>query len=625
MDPRFLDYYNAELLHVRDGAAEFAREFPKVAGRLALSDTECADPYVERLLEGFAFLAARLQLRIDAEFPRFTQHLLEIAYPDYLPPTPAMAIARFVPEAGEASLATGFTIERGTALIANKLADDTTSCEFRTAMPVALWPLELTGASYRQYAGELPAGIGPAQPPKAVLRIRLRATAGLKLSQIKATSLPLFLGGIDGVAHRLYEQLLGYSLGYVGMVPGQKRVIGPVHPSTAVQEMGFRDDESLLTPSRRTFQGHRLLQEYLSFPSRFLFVELTGLDRTLRSAGDQTEIELAVLLSRFEPALEGAVSVDDLTLYCSPIINLFPKRADRVHLSDRVSEHHVVPDIARPMDFEVFRVTGITGYGEGIEQTDEFHPFYSTLDHHEDADGGRFYTVSRVPRVASDRQRRNGARTGYLGSEVFVSLVDAHEAPYPDGLKQLAVTTLCTNRDLPLRMPLGGGRTDFTPAASGPVLEVRCVKGPSAPIASHRPGESSWRLISLLAQNYLSLLDTSPESGAQALRELLGILGGSHESMTSAHVSGLRSVKSQQIVRRLPARGPVAFGRGVEVVIEVDEAQMGGSGAFLFGSVLRHYLCRHATLNSFVETRLRVLGRGEVMRWRPIVGARPIL
>ncbi len=624
MDPRFLEYYNAELLHVRDSAAEFAREFPKVAGRLALSDTECADPYVERLLEGFAYLAARLQLRIDSEFPRFTQHLLEIAYPDYLPPTPAMAVAKFVPESGDASLAGGFTIERGTALIASKLADDTTSCEFRTALPVTLWPLELTAASYRQYAGELPAGIGPEQAPKAVLRLRLQATAGLKLSQIRMSALPVYLGGIESVAHRLYEQLLGHAVGYVGMVPGQKRVIGPVHPGSALREMGFRDDESLLMPSLRTFQGHRLLQEYLAFPSRFLFVELTGLDRTLRSAGDQSEIELAVLLSRFEPALEGAVSHDDLLLHCSPIINLFPKRADRIHLSDSVSEHHVVPDIAHPMDFEVFRITAITGYGEGVEQTHEFHPFYATLDRHDTSEASRFYTVRRAPRVMSDRQRRSGARTGYLGSEVFVSLVDAHEAPHAEQLKQLAVTALCTNRDLPLRMPLGNARTDFTPVASGPVREVRCIKGPSAPIASHKPGESSWRLISLLAQNYLSLLDTTPESGAQALRELLGILGAS-DSTAASHAASLRSVSSQQIVRRLPARGPVAFGRGVEVVIEVDETQMGGSGAFLFGSILRHYLCRHATLNSFVETRLRVMGKGEVMRWRPIVGARPIL
>lgn len=625
MDPRFLDYYNAELLHVRDTAAEFAREFPKIAGRLALSDTECADPYVERLLEGFAFLTARLQLRIDADFPRFTQHLLEVAYPDYLPPTPAMAIAQFTPEAGDPGLAGGFAVARGTALMAEKIPDDNTACEFRTAHPLTLWPLKITAASYRQYAGELPAGLALEKAPQAVLRIRLQATAGLRLSQVRATTLNLFIGGIDTVAHRLYEQLLGYSLGYVGVMAGQNRLVGPLQPASSVTERGFSDEDAMLVPSMRTFQGHRLLQEYLAFPARFLFVDLAGFDRTLRAATDQTEIEIAVLLSRFDQSLEGAVSADDLSLHCTPIVNLFPKRTDRIHLSDRFSEYQVVPDVARPMDFEVYRVTGITGHGEGTEQTSEFQPFYSTLDRHEDRESGRYFTVRRVPRVLSERQLRRGPRTGYLGSEAFVTLVDAHEAPYAASLKQLSVTTLCTNRDLPLRMPLGGARPDFTPATSGPVREVRCVKGPSVPTASHVPGESSWRLISLLSQNYLSLLDTSPEAGAQAMRELLAILGSSQDSLAARHAQALRSVRAEQIVRRLPARGPVAFGRGVEVTLELDEAQMGGTGAFLYASVLRHYLCRHATLNSFVETRLRVTGRGDVMRWRPIAGSRPVL
>src|ERR687883_717551 len=105
MDPRLLNYYNRELQHLREMGAEFAREFPKIAGRLGLEAFECADPYVERLLEGFAFLAARVQLKIDAEFPRFTQHLLELVYPHYLAPTPSMAVVQLKPDLTEGNLA----------------------------------------------------------------------------------------------------------------------------------------------------------------------------------------------------------------------------------------------------------------------------------------------------------------------------------------------------------------------------------------------------------------------------------------------------------------------------------------------------------------------------------------
>lgn len=624
MDPKFLDYYNQELLHLRDGAAEFARENPKIAARLALTETECADPYVERLLEGFAFLTARLQLRIDAEFPRFTQHLLEMVYPDFLPPTPAMAIAQFVPEYGDGGLARGYEVPRGTTLTAGRMPEDATSCEFRTAHALALWPLQISSASYRQFAADLPSGLPLPQPPQAVLRIGLRATAGLKFSQIALRSLPIFLGGVDQVAHRIYEQVLGRAMGLFAMPAGQKRMVGAFQPPAAIRERGFGEDEALLAPSARTFQGHRLLQEYIAFAPRYLFVELAGFEDMTRYS-DATEVELVIPLSQYERSLEGVVEAADFSLYCTPIVNLLNRRADRIHVTERTPEHHVVPDVARPMDFEVYRVTEVTGYGDGVEARREFQPFYATHDEQAGEEGGAYYTLRRAPRVMSERQRRVGTRSGYLGSEVYLSLVDQRAAPYSAELRQLGVSVTCTNRDLPLRMPIGGARGDFSPSVSGPIGLVRCVKGPSPPLPAHAPGEASWRLIALLSQNYVSLLDSSPEAGAEALRELLMTLYVRADPQFARHLAGLRSIATRQIVRRLPTQGPVAFGRGVGVTLTVDEALLGGSGAFLFGSVLRHYLARHASLNSFVETTLDVAGRGEIMRWMPVAGRRPIL
>src|SRR5947207_15685675 len=119
MDERLLDHYNKELRHLREMAGEFAREFPKIAGRLALDKDArevCPDPYVERLLEGFAWLAARVHLKLDAEFPRFTQALLETVYPHYLSPVPSMAIVRFEIDPPQPALAAGVAIPRGTSL-----------------------------------------------------------------------------------------------------------------------------------------------------------------------------------------------------------------------------------------------------------------------------------------------------------------------------------------------------------------------------------------------------------------------------------------------------------------------------------------------------------------------------
>ncbi|RXD76308.1 type VI secretion system baseplate subunit TssF, partial [Xanthomonas perforans] len=101
MDPRLLHHYNRELQHVREMGAEFAQAYPKVAGRLGMSGIECADPYVERLLEGFAFLSARVQLELEAQQPVFAQHLMDMLYPHFLSPVPSMAVVELQPEQGE--------------------------------------------------------------------------------------------------------------------------------------------------------------------------------------------------------------------------------------------------------------------------------------------------------------------------------------------------------------------------------------------------------------------------------------------------------------------------------------------------------------------------------------------
>src|SRR5579863_1689438 len=151
MDERLLSLCNTELRHLREMAGEFAREYPKIAGRLAVDKDAkdiCPDPYVERLLEGFAWLAARVHLKLDAEFPRFTQSLLETVYPHYLAPVPSMAVARFDPLANESALADGVSVPRGTLLRSNPGKGGLTPCTFQTAHTVRLLPLRIVEARY---------------------------------------------------------------------------------------------------------------------------------------------------------------------------------------------------------------------------------------------------------------------------------------------------------------------------------------------------------------------------------------------------------------------------------------------------------------------------------------------
>lgn len=626
MDPRLLKYYNGELQHLREMGGEFAAEFPKIAGRLGLDGFECADPYVERLLEGFAFLAARVQLKIDAEFPRFTQHLLEIVYPHYMAPMPSMAVVRFQPNLNEGTLAEGYRLPRGSVLRSRLGRGEQTACEYRTAHEVTLWPLELAEAEYFTRDTATAIELPNARGIKAGLRLRLRTTAGLNFNELTLEQLTVYLRGGGELAMRLYEQLMA-SAKRIVIRPARRGAEDEISlDARHLRPVGFGDDEALLPYTPLSFQGYRLLDEYFAFPERFLSVELDGLGPVVRRCTGN-ELDIFILLDRADRFLESALDVDDFALFCTPAVNLFPRRADRIHLNDRQSEFHIIPDRTRPMDFEVYRVTELVGYGTGGEEIQTFRPFYAATDAGGHAEEQAYYALHRVPRLLSAKQRQTGPRSSYVGSEVYVSLVDARDAPYRHDLRQLAIGTLCTNRDLPLQMPLGVGETDFTLESGAPVAAVRCLAGPTRPRQSlaMMHGETAWRLVSHLSLNYLSLTDSDEQGGAAALRDLLRLYADTSESPLRKQVEGVRSIQTVPVTRRLPVAGPITFGRGLELGLTLDEAAFEGSGVYLLGAVLEQFFSRYVTINSFTETVLRTIERGEVKRWPARIGRRPTL
>lgn len=631
MDPRLLDLYEQELRYFRESSGEFARAYPKIAARLAIDGTEVTDPYVERLIEATAFLSARVALKLDAQYPRFTGHLLDIVYPHFLAPTPSMAVLAFEPDLLDGKLATGATVPRGSALYAKQTAGQNTCCELRTAAELRLWPIELTRAQYFSHAPDLPLARHPrVRAIRGGLRIGLRAGAGLTFAQIGMDDLVLHLGGADDVAWQLYECALGDPVGVLVLPAGQSERARSL-PASALQAVGFGDDEALLPQTATGFSGFRLMQEYFAFPERFQFVRIAGLARLLAQM-PVAEIEVVLLFSRGNAALETLVSASNVLLHCVSAINLFPKHLDRVTVNEGVNEFHLVPDRTRPMDFEVHSVTSVVGYGapaagaaaEGESVREQrFLPFYAAFHDARHAHPA-YYTTTREPRLLSRRQRSDGARSGHIGSELYLQLVDAQQAPYAEELRQLSVSALCSNRDLLLLLPLGR-EDDFECADSYPVRCVRTVRGPSRPVSPVVAQGLGWRVLDHLALNYLSLADSTPAEGAAALREMLTLYATHADASRLAQVRGLLSVRTRPLARRLPLAGPIAFGRGLQVRIEIDRNAFHGHSAFLFGAVLTHFLARHVELNHFVETVLVAAGEGEIMRWRPLCGTRPIL
>lgn len=276
------------------------------------------------------------------------------------------------------------------------------------------------------------------------------------------------------------------------------------------------------------------------------------------------------------------------------------------------------------MDFEVHSVVEVTGFGVGASSEQEFKPLYSTF-HLESADHRGYFTVRREPRLPSEAQRRNGPRSSYAGTELFISLVDPAEAPFRNDLRQLAVSTLCTNRDLPLFIQIASGKSDFTLEQAAPLTAIRCLKGPSRPQTPLGNGSLAWRLLNHLSVGYLSLLDSNEYEGAAALRAMLALYAPSPEDAVHKQIDGVRSIHLKRLVRRLPLAGPIAFGRGIQIAVDVDDMAFRGGSPFLFGCVMEQFFQRYVSINSFTETMIRSQARGEIMRGVPRCGERPIL
>src|SRR5256714_2842513 len=377
MREELLHYYERELTYLRRMGAEFAQKYPKVAGRLLLEPSKCDDPHVERMLEAFAFMAARVHLKIDDDFPEVSEALLNIVYPHYVRPIPSMSIVemRLDPEQGK--LTTGYRVPRNTLVYSRPV--DGVPCKFRTAYDTTLWPLTVAAASWTT-----PDRVQPSvrfADAAAVLRLQLRCLPDVSFSTLDLTTLRFHLNGESSLTSALYELL---DRGNSAIVVRETGVSNPKSVTLmpgALRAAGFGPDEGLLPYPGRSFQAYRLLQEYFAFPEKYLFFDLAGLD-ALREAGTGSSIEIIVPISAFERAdwrhmLESGVSASTIRLGCTPIVNLFPQVAEPLLLTQRRHEYTLVPDAHRRVTTEVFSIDDVVAVAPESGETQRFEPLYS--------------------------------------------------------------------------------------------------------------------------------------------------------------------------------------------------------------------------------------------------------
>lgn len=628
MEAQFLDHYNRELGYLRELGGEFAQEYPAVAGRLGMDEFSCSDPFVERLLEGFAFLAARVHRRIDSEFPQFTRGLLESIYPHYTRPIPASAIVAVQPDPDEGSLVDGYRLPRGTRLQGPTSAQHPTPCRFETTQDLDLWPIRVVDVSLIQRGSAQREPLPPSMSGANVrsgLRITLETTGGLAMSAVKLNRLPIHLRGGE-VAHQLLELLVGHSVSIEVGDSTENRW----HrlEASSITAGGFDQNESLLPNEPRSFSGYRLLQEYFLLPEKFLFATIEGLQQAI-SMSTGKRFEIVIGFDEADRDLAGRVGREHIAIHCVPAINLFKRRADRIQISDVKSEHQLLVDRSRPMDFEIWSIEQLFGHGKTPQQEIEFLPLYAPPA----AMAARrqhaaYYTIDRRPRQPSTNQREYGHRSSYLGTEVFVTLTDSNQRPSRQEIRQLSSSVYCTNRDLPLLKPATGWRDAFTLDGAGPVASITCLTGPTPPRfpLTTEDGETCWRLVNHLSSNFITLsnpqcADSDDQASAALLRQMLYLYCPEDSPAARRQVDGILSLRHSAVTRQLPFEGPIVHGRGVHLDLELDESAFEGSGAFLLGSVIEQFAARFVSINGFTQTSIRTPTRGPVHRWPVRVGS----
>jgi type VI secretion system protein ImpG len=654
MDREFLDLYERELRLLKEHGREFAEEYPGIADRLGGLLNERTDPMVEGLLQGTAFLAARVQLKIKHEFPEFTANLIEQLVPDCLAPTPSALLARIDPPFADPGLREGLTVPAGAYLDATYLERDRrVACRFQLRGDIVLWPFSMAGAEYFSRPGPLQA-LGLAVGPEVAAGMRVSLTCrtadrvedeppdavATKTPQAwfagcRTQDLTVHFVGPEADADALYEQVFGHRTAAYLRFPDEfgDPVLLRLDPGQ-IEQIGLGEGESLLPGDHRIFRGFELLRDYFIFPRKFLGFRITGLGRVMPRVRSR-ELDLVLCFDEVSGRLPAAVTPSMFALYAAPAVNLFEKTTDRIPIRSFQHEYQVVPDRSRYLDFEPHRILDVGAHFAGGQEKVPVSPLYSATPDGGSLRSGLFYGIRRMPRRRTARERTFGSPSDYTGTDMFLSLLEPVRAPDMPPVAELSVRALCSNRHLTEHLPVGESGADFT-ILDNTALRVSCAAGPTPPRGpmvgqrssrseAESTGSVTWRLVNMLSLNHLGLVRRGGGRDGNALRETLSFFADLADATVERRIRGVRAVDSRPVTRRVRHRAGAGIARGTEISVTLDEKAFEGSGAFLIGAILDRFFAEYASMNHFTQTVIRSTDRGLVMRWPPRPGLRSAL
>jgi type VI secretion system protein ImpG len=612
MSESLYQHYEGELHFIRKLAQDFAKQYPAAAARLRLEPNRSSDPHVERLIEAFALLTARVQQKLHDEFPELTDALLHVLYPHYLAPIPSLAMLQFDldPARGNPK---GVSIAPKSQLHTARVGDSV--CRYRTTLPVTLWPIVVAEAKLT--LPPFPPGVSSPDRAAAVIRLRLNAPGEVDFGLMQLDRLRFHVHGDHLLAFPLYDLLMNNTLQVVLRavdVKGSAPIV--LSPEEAIHHVGFGLDEGLMPYPRQAFPGYRLLTEFFTFPSKFLFFDLAGWER-IRKLGPCKQVEVYFFLNRGHNRLEQALDASIFRLGCTPAVNLFEATGEPIALTHARHEYKIVPEVGEPRAYEVYSIDSVTGAQPDGKDID-FRPFYGFRHGGDRQNQQTFWYSTRQPALGE----------GDRGTDVYLNLADLGFDPARTAETVMVVRMTCTNRDLPNMLPRQGDEVRFETEFVAPGSKVRCLRNPTPPRRPPLRRGTHWRLISHLCLNHLSLGDG--EEGRPALQEILRLYDFNDPESPAATVTrniidGIIDLKTRRVTAWTGGPTGGGFCRGIETTIELDETKYVGSSMYLFAAVLERFFGLYVSMNSFSQLVARVKQReGELKRWPPRAGDLPL-
>jgi type VI secretion system protein ImpG len=569
--------YQDELSYLRELGAIFAAENPQIAPFLA---READDPDVERLLEGFAFLIAKLREKLDDELPEVVQNLLRIIWPHYLRPIPPMTMIGF---RALPTLAASVSIPKG-AVVQSRRTEAGVACPFRTCFDVDLMPLAISEASFEN------------RPSSARIQISFSAMTASGLVSLGSNRIRLLLGSErePQIGSQLYLWLLRHTRSIAAKVGTRQLQLGP----DAISAVGFDRTDAVIPYPSNGFHGFRIIQEYLHWPARFLFVDLAGL-APLASAAER---EMTLTFETTRPLPEGfRLSANHVRLNCTPALNLFEHDGVPTHVDHRRSEYRIMP-LGNSAAFSVNHVIEAEGYRQGSGERRRYLPFES-FEH----------ALSHGQRL-SLRTRLQPSIVG-RGVDVFATFYDGNDPGLMREQETITPKLLCTNGPIVDQLPIGS--IDQT----GTGVPVGVAAGNVSPVlAEVMPpigNELLWRLVANLARNYASFVDVRALRGMISAYDFRAVYDSAAARRVELITEALTACKTEPLdffVRGLPVRGR-------RIVVEALDSRLGGIGElFLFGSVLDAFFSTYASVNSLHVFAMRGADTNTEFQWAPRMG-----